>query len=373
MNLHKLSNLVNKTGIFLAIFAIFLLTLGINTVNAASITVSPPKHEFNVDPGASISDVISITNGDAADLVLETSVADFIAEGEAGKPSFVEQEDESAFSMSAWVSFPSGLIVVPAGEKIEVPFSIAVPEDAEAGGHFGTVFFSPVTSGTGAVAVKQKVGVLLLVSVSGDVIEKGELSVFGAFGKGTEPDDVAIKNPGRIFQSFPITFATRITNTGNVHIKPVGSITIKNMFGKVLPRIGEELILNEAGAVKGSQISDTIPVNDGRGNVLPESSRVFLSSWKGYGSYVLNIDQEKVITWKGLGFGRYTAELSLAYNGTQFPAQIIHFWIIPWMIILPSLLGLVLIILLIKKMRRSSVERMKAKLREEMGQEDSWT
>jgi hypothetical protein len=373
MKLSILFNLNKRKASAVAIFAGFLLVLLVNSTNAASITVSPPKHEFDTEPGVSIAEVISITNGDFVDLVLESSVADFIAEGEAGKAAFVENEDESTFSLASWITLPDGQIIIPAGEKVEIPFSITIPENAEAGGHFGTIFFSPVVEDEGGVAVRQKVGVLLLVRVSGDVIEEGELSKFGAYSADTKIEQVANKKPSKIFQKFPINFATRVTNTGNVHIKPIGTITLTNTFGKELTRVGEKLILNDSGAVKGLEISDTIPVNDSRGNVLPESSRVYLSQWKGYASVVFNDQEEREIVWKGIGLGRYKAELKLQYGENQFEKQVIHFWVIPWMIILPSLIGLIILIWIIKKARHSSRERLKSSLRKEIEGEDGWT
>ena len=38
--------------------------------------------------------------------------------------------------------------------------------------------------------------------------------------------------PADSFRRLPISFETRIQNLGNVHVKPKGSIVVKNMFGK---------------------------------------------------------------------------------------------------------------------------------------------
>ena len=85
----------------------------------------------------------------------------------------------------------------------------------------------------------------------------------------------------------------------------------------------------------------------------------------------MNDNEEREIAWKGLGFGRYTAELDLEYGDTQLPTTRIHFWIIPWMIILPTLAGLIILIMLIKFLRTHSRERLKQSLRQELEQEQS--
>ncbi|MBI2050180.1 MAG: hypothetical protein HYT31_00040 [Parcubacteria group bacterium] len=333
---------------------------------AANITVSPPKFEFSVDKGGRVNGAITITNGDAEPLVLIPSIADFTAQGEAGKPAFVEGDDASAFSLSSWIALPVEAITVPPSGQLEIPFSVAVPENAEAGGHFGTIFFSPVTEQSGTIAVQQKVGVLLLVRVAGEVREAGEVTIFKAFPAGTEAEAVSQAKPRSIFSEFPVSIAVRFTNTGNVHLKPSGTITLSNMFGTELVRVGEEITQTPSGAITGSTLVHYVPVNDTGGNVLPNSSRVFLSEWKGYGSHILNQSGEREIIWKGIGFGRYTAELNLSYGDAKLPSQTIHFWIIPWMIILPSLFGLAVLVSLITFWRRHSRERLKQALREEL-------
>lgn len=348
------------------------LILGQINAYAASITVSPPKFEFEVEKGGIASGSIVITNGDNAPLVLIPSVADFTAQGEAGEPAFIESGAETtSFSLSSWITLPAEAITIPPGEKIEVPFMVRIPDNAESGGHFGTIFFSPVTAQAGTIAVEQKVGVLLLVRVAGEVVEQGEVTAFGAYPVGTEANVVAESKPKSIFSNFPVTIAVRFTNSGNVHAKPTGTITLKNMFGSTLFRVGEETQQTATGAFTGIKLVDYIPVNDRAGNVLPQSSRVFTSDWKGYGSLVINEAGEREIAWRGLGFGRYTAELDVAFGDTKLPRETIAFWIIPWMIILPVLVGLAILIFLIKFFRTRSRENLKRQLREELAAEQT--
>ena len=339
------------------------------TSNAASITVSPPKFEFEAEKGQIISETIFITNGDASELRLESSVADFTAEGEEGNPRFTEGDNVSAFSLASWLLIAKEPISIPAGAKVEVPFQVRIPATAEAGGHFGTIFFSPIDESGGGVAVKQKVGVLLLVKVKGEIREQGSLDIFNSYNSKVTANEVAAAPAQSFFEKFPINLMVRLTNTGNVHIRPRGTIAVRNSFGQTLTRLGEETVLNPAGAVIGSKLVDYLPVNDRGGNVLPGSSRVFLQTWKGYGSINYAPDSKKEIVWKGLGFGCYTAELELAYAGQNFPKQIIHFWILPWKIISSVIAVLIALYFLIKKWNQISRARLKRQLREELERE----
>ncbi len=364
-------NFINFAKISLIL--VFWLVLGQFQALAASITVSPPKFEFEADKGQTISQSITITNGEATPLTLAASVADFTASGEEGKPSFNEDAKEvnSAFSLAAWISLPNPVITVPSSGKVTVPFIVRVPAHAEAGGHFGTIFFSPITTTGGDISVKQKVGVLLLVRVKGEIRESGTLDIFNAYNAKVTGDEVAKAKSQSVFETFPINLAVRLTNTGNVHTKPLGKIILKNIFGQVLTRVGEEALLNPSGAIIGTKIVDYIPVNDRAGNVLPNSSRVFLQPWKGYGSQVYDADGQKSIAWKGLGFGRYTAELDLTYAGQPRPKQTISFWILPWKVLVGGLALIIALYFISKKWRTMSRERLKRQLRRELERERS--
>lgn len=368
-NLYKMAANSQKLLQFATLLAGIWLLLGQGSVFAASITVSPPKLEIEAEKGQTISQNITITNGEPTELVLGTSVSDFTASGESGEAAFTQSENQTAFSLSSWISLPSATITVPASGKVSMPFTVRIPDIAEAGGHFGTIFFSPVTSGGGDIAVKQKVGVLLLVKVKGEIREQGTLDIFDTFNAKVLPNQVHLTKPQAVFEKFPINFAVRVTNTGNVHSKPSGKIILKNTLGRILTRVGEEVILSPTGAVSGTKLVDYLPVNDSKGNVLPGSSRVFLQPWKGYGSIVYDQTGKRELVWKGLGFGRYTAELELNYAGKDLAKQTVSFWILPWKIMAGVILGLIALYFLIKKWRQVNRARLKRQLRKELERE----
>src|SRR3989339_619688 len=113
------------------------------------------------------------------------------------------------------------------GETKTFPFQVIVPAEVGPGGYFGAIVFGTEppriqmeNEDKGAcMAIAQQTACLVLLRVKGDVYEDAQIVEF---------------NTDKDFYSTPfsVDFTVRIENIGNVHIKPRGSISIKNMFGK---------------------------------------------------------------------------------------------------------------------------------------------
>ncbi|MCL5433100.1 MAG: hypothetical protein M1524_03220 [Patescibacteria group bacterium] len=111
---------------------------------------------------------------------------------------------------------------------------------------------------TGAV-VSQEIGALILVKIPGDVNEKALLESFAS--------------QKAFYMSGPAKFDIRVKNESTVHLKPEGTIIIKDMFGK-----------KDASYVESR-------------NILPDATRKLLSTWN-----------------KKFLIGKYTANLTLFYG-----------------------------------------------------------
>lgn len=73
-----------------------------------------------------------------------------------------------------------------------------------------------------------------------------------------------------------------MTNSGNVHIRPKGKITLLDENNVPLKSIGRESIVDENGVIVSEQTVDYLPLNNEDGAVLPGSSRTFVPTWQGY-------------------------------------------------------------------------------------------
>jgi hypothetical protein len=260
-------------------------------VNQITISVSPTVFELSANPGDVLSESFRIVNGTDQELTLTATPKNFTAEGEEGGVNLTEEE--TSFSLASWITASPTEVNVPARGSQIFDFTIAVPENAEPGGHFGSVIIQTEATQldqTGA-SVSQEAGPLILVSVAGDIIEEASIIDF---------------MPTKSFwESGPVVLETRVENSGNVHFKPSGTIVIKNMFG-----------------------NEETTINLEERNVLPGTIRKLVNEWS-----------------PGFRVGNFTADLSIVYGpDSAIETASTSFIIFPYKIIIPALLGGILVV-----------------------------
>lgn len=284
------------------------------------VEISPALVEINTEKGNTYNVSVKVTNVTTADLDYIVTVEDFNSKDETGSPQvLIDSNLPESASIKSWVSSIDDFSL-KTKEKRTVDFKITVPDNAEPGGHYGVLRFSgtdPQISGSG-VGLSASAGTLLLIRVAGEIEETANIeSFFTASGESRTA----------FFENSPIKFVTRIKNTGNIHVKPVGSIEIKNMFGNIV---------------------ETLPVNDSKGNVLPDSIRKFETSFDKY------------------TIGYYKATLTIGYGTTgQALVATASFWVIPYKIILVAIAALATLIYIMKNLIKAYNRRIIAKSKNE--------
>jgi hypothetical protein len=314
-------------------------SLFLTAFTANALTVSPARMEVSGDPGKTLSGDFLIINEQNTDQTYYTSVENFEAQGESGTPSF---SGASKDGLASWIQVQEK-IEIKKGERVKVPFTITIPSNADAGGHFAAVFLTtvpPETQGS-EVAIGAKVGMLILLRVSGDIKEGGGVLSF------------LTTNINKYTTSLPVHFAYRFSNTGNDRVNPYGFITIKNTFGSVTKEIN---------------------ANPSQGNILPNSVRKFEVKWSGDGvlpssaSFFDNVKYQ----WRNFAIGSYTADLSLQFGTSGTSQSTLSFFIIPWQLILVVLIGLfavyVVLHLIIKHHDKVIIEQIRRATRRSRGQ-----
>jgi hypothetical protein len=264
------------------------------------IGFSPIVIEFSANPGETVENNIRIDNSSDEAIVLETIPKNLTPRGEEGQVDLTE--DDTSYSLADWITVSPAQTPIEAKSSFDFKATITLPENAEPGGHFGAIVFKtiPPDPGTGNAAVSQEVAPLILVSVAGDVVEEANIASF----KSTK----SLWTTER-----PIQFETRIENTGTVHFKPKGTVTVKNMFGDEVAKLN----LDEK-------------------NVLPESIRRIVTDWD-----------------PGFSVGRYTADLTVVYGEeNKILTSSTTFIVFPYQTIIPAVLitvGLVYVVIRFRK------------------------
>lgn len=305
-----------------SIVAFTLLTLPIiaQETSGSGLRISPTRTDLSLVPGDSREIIQTVRNVTQNAVTVEPILNDFESDGRSGEPRLIGDPDEvSAFSLREFISVPESFDLEP-GEEQEVTISVIVPDNASPGAYFGSMLYraSPQgATGDGQVALIASVGSLVLLEVPGDITERIEIKDISAF---------LGDNSGSIFTKKPDAIGVEIENQGNSFSQPFGKVSVKDWRGN-------DVFLYE--------------LNDGapRGNILPNSTRVFLNELFNVEIRTVNneevVDRVSPLTWPG----RYsiTGNISHGSTGEIFTVQS-SFWYIPiWLIIFISALLVVVV------------------------------
>jgi len=272
-------------------------------IDASQLSISPVTFELTANPGDVLTNKLRVYNPSDSIIAIEMEKEDFAATGEEGEVRLSPAEVET-YSLARWITvIPESFTLGPNEQKF-VDFVISVPENAEPGGKYGSVLasaagiISPGKEIVG-VSISKKLGALVLLTVSGDVVESVQVKEFSV---------------SSFLEYGPIPFSIRFENMGTVHVRPRGFITITDWRSKKV-----------------------IDIAFPQKNVLPGSIRKVEATW-----------DEKWL------FGRYTATLVGMYGAgnTPFNPPVTVFWVFPWKITLGILLGLAMVITYFVKTRR---------------------
>ena len=282
-----------------------------------NLTTSPLPINLSVNPGSTISTDLRIQNSSNQPQKIKVSLMKFAAYGESGKPALQDRAPGDEYF--DWVSFSPSTFTAPPNQWQTVKMTISTPKDA-AFGYYYAVVFSPANQKPKGEGNKflGSTAILVLLDVKSPNAKRSAKVV-----------DFSVSR--KSYEFLPATFNIRVHNDGNVHLLPTGTIYIK----------------------RGSKQIAAIPFNSQHGNILPNSYRIYTSSWSdGFPVYQTKEENGRVVLDKNgqpltelkwdfsklpkLKFGRYTANLLAVYdNGSRdVPMEAsVSFWVIPWRII----------------------------------------
>lgn len=331
-------------GLFVAIFT--LVPAYAQRVYYGLI-ISPAVETLGLDPGQTYNGEVRLTHDyqEGKPIRLYPYAISFVQDGETGNAKFIESEEiDGKEDASKWFTFHEESYYLEFEDTIKATYTINVPEDATPGGHYVALIFSRSSDGVSkdsGVGLGQEIGDLILMTVSGDYVDRGELVDFRVVDKNKDNEWVEKKT----FEFLPAFFSIRYKNTGTVHTHIGGNIFIHK--GDITQPIA------------------TLTVNEKGGYTLPGSTRNYVENWnagwitKGEdGKLVFNKENFFKVYW-----GSYRATLMLKHtvNGERVTSQHdVSFSVIPWRLILFILLLLIVIIaIFVAKNRNQNVKPKK--------------
>lgn len=312
--------------IVLAAFAVALVGTGVVpvlTASAVSTNTSSsalsivPKKNYVIEPGKSVDDTLTIRNLDAASpLHLTLRVVDFSYSDETGTPKLMLDENatQTTWSLRPFLTIPKE-VTIKAGSTETLDMKVSIPSNQGAGSFYSAIVYSSGSGGDGGNVGLSASGVtLVFTNIPGKVNEDLQVEKFGPYRKATATSPAA-------YTSFfttqePDIIGYTLKNNGNVVESPVGSIKLKNMFGK-------EYIINE--------------INTTGSLALIGQSRTFttcIKTAKQEVEFSGEKTQANTCVSAGLWPGYYQTSIDLFYgqngNVTKEIIKTGGFWYLPW-------------------------------------------
>jgi len=257
---------MNKTKL-----PILLIGIGIISViwsfrvdaQLTALSITPLTFELTANPGDSLSHKLKVYNPNDNNVFVKMEVEDFKTVGEEGQ-IIVVPDEETTYSLKKWVKTEPTEFALEPKEHRFVSFTIEVPKNAEPGGKYGSILASATSDTEEMPYFSVKQGSLILLTVSGDMIESLIIKEFSA------PENS---------EKGPILFTIRFENNGTVQVIPRGYIAISDCQGEKIDDISFQQI-----------------------NILPDAVRKVEALW----------DRERLT-------GCYTATLVGSYGTTETP------------------------------------------------------
>lgn len=252
--------------------------------------LEPGKTEVFINPGDSVEKDIYVTSQVVGTMTFKIEVEDIKGSNNPDQPVVILGPGEKGpYSGKDFISPAAQYITLSFGQRATIPIIISAPASASPGDYDSVVLVSNEPTVLNATSSFSAQGVTRVISRIGDLFF---IRVNGQAKEAAQLQDFSLDGPYQLFYDHgPFTFDILFSNTGNTHLVPYGTITVRNFFGSQVAQIPVDAYYS-----------------------LPNSLRT------------------RQITWEQpFLFGRYTATLQLNRGYSNIiDTKTISFWVIPW-------------------------------------------
>ena len=193
--------------------------------SAKGLALAPIRTEAVIAPGWAASYKLNLTNYSDRPMAVALSAEEFSVVDQSYDYSFDMQSN-----MSKWVTFDKTVVQLDPGKSSIVPYVVKVPQDAEPGGRYISLFASTdVQNVSGEFSTEQRIASLIYLTIKGNVTRTGELK--------------SLQSPFVFdgYQPWKITIANR----GTAHFRSRYSVSVRSIFDgqEVASKTDDSLIL----------------------------------------------------------------------------------------------------------------------------------
>ena len=241
----------NSKKIILALVTLCFGFIGLRPENAFAdkistfgVQISPSSQRTTLDPGATYSNKLAISNVGEESIDFEMVVEPFSVEDITYAPIY---SVVNAYTQIAnWVTFDNYQTHLEPGEMAEVNYTVNVPQDVPGGGQYAVISAKAKKANEGSEGIQAiaSAGTILIARVNGDTRMTGEI-------KNT--------NIPLFLLAPPVSATATFQNSGNVDAEARMTLKIEDYF---------------TGSVIYDGSSDPLEKT-----ILPETTREFTVSW----------------------------------------------------------------------------------------------
>ena len=178
---------------------------------------------MSLERGESGTDTILVANNTDQKQTIELYAVDGVVSNSGAYSC--RQESEARIGLGSWAKIAKDQVVLDAGQREEVKFTVTMPKNADVGEHNGCIVFqTPDTdeASSGSVRVKTRQAVRLVVTIPGDLHREIAITSF----------DV-----NKSQKSQPL-YSLVLQNQGNVSADVDAVVTVSSLWGNEIYRNG---------------------------------------------------------------------------------------------------------------------------------------
>lgn len=211
---------------------------------------------YNVQPGQTLRDSVSISNLSEEEITFAIGAKDAFNTAVDGAFALQDDADEPV-DVGSWVTIEVDEYTVPAGRRVDIPFELAVPDDAEPGDHAGGILAADVDvvdeverDGV-TLAVRQRVAARIYVRVAGPLEPALRITDL----------EVDASTPVIPFAQGRGTVTYTVENVGNVRIESATESEVTGLFGRTVAGLDSQDLpeLLPGGSVQVTETWEGVP------------------------------------------------------------------------------------------------------------------